>query len=417
MIMTSKTFISHDPSLRQVTLSAFCTIDQLKLNRCQSFLGDSHKQSFLGSKSKRQMKLLKKLTILTLSSGLSLLSSAWIAGNAQGNHHARGELVTQRLISEILKENRIGIDPARNLKVYLPASYHSSTRRYPVVYLLHNIFWNNDRMFEDGRILALIDSAFGSGLIGEFILVAPDYRTATTGSIYDNSPVSGRWLDFTTDEVVPLIDREFRTIAKSESRAVIGEMMGGRGALKLGMTRPDVFSLVYAMHPVATGMGEVPWSYSQIDWKKIYDQKTTSAASLDGIAQIFVVVCQTYLPNPDRPPYYCDFFMQPEGNTFKPDPINMAKARCGFIIGESLDEYTGNLKKLRGLAFDWGRFDAVYAHVDSNRELSRKLQDLGIAHQAEEYAGGPNENTWTQDGRFYQRVLPFLTSKLDFGKK
>lgn len=363
------------------------------------------------------MKLSKKIPTLILSLGLTVLSSVWIAGNAQGDHPAKGELVTQNLISEILKENKIGINPERNLKVYLPTGYHSSSRRYPVVYLLHNIFWNNDRMFEDGRIMELIDSAFGSGLVGEFILVAPDYRTVTTGSIYDNSPVSGRWLDYTTEEVIPLIDRKFRTIAKNESRAVIGEMMGGRGALKFAMARPDVFGLVYAMHPVATGMGELPWSYSQIDWKKIYDQKTTSPASLDGVAQIFVAVCQTYLPNPDRPPYYCDFFMQPEGNTFIPNPINMAKARRGFIIGESLDEYTDNLKKLRGLAFDWGRFDAIYAHVDSNRELSRKLQDLGITHQAEEYAGGPNENTWSQGGRFYQRVLPFLAAKMDFGEK
>ena len=63
---------------------------------------------------------------------------------------------------------------------------------------------------------------------------------------------------------------------------------------------------------------------------------------------------------------------------------------------------------MRGLAFDWGRFDTTQAHVTSNRMFSRKLEDLGIEHEAEEYRGDPWNRTWTEDGRFAERVLPFL---------
>jgi hypothetical protein len=50
--------------------------------------------------------------------------------------------------------------------------------------------------------------------------------------------------------------------------------------------------------------------------------------------------------------------------------------------------------------------------VISNRQFSRKLEDLGIEHEAEEYRGDPWNRTWTEDGRFAKRVLPFLRRHL-----
>ncbi|CAG5018056.1 hypothetical protein DYBT9275_05909 [Dyadobacter sp. CECT 9275] len=340
------------------------------------------------------------------------------AQNSPGAHPARtGKLVTATITSKILQENRIGISTDRKIKIYLPPGYENSGRYYPVVYFLHSIFSNNDVLMEDGKVTTLIDRAWMHAVIGEFIFVVPDYRTATTGSLYDNSPVSGRWLDYTTEEVIPYVDQKFRTMARKENRAVVGEFMGGRGALKLAMTRPDIFSVVYALNPVATGMGKIPWSYTQIDWKKLHTSTTYPDNSLDGISQIFLMVSQTYLPNLNRPPYYCDFFMEPDNGKFKPNVVNMIKAQRGFSIGETIYDYADQLKSLKGVALDWARFDPIHAHIDSNRELSRKLEDLGIAHEAEEYSGAPFEKTWLDDGRFYLRVLPFLARKMDFGTR
>jgi hypothetical protein len=79
-------------------------------------------------------------------------------------------------------------------------------------------------------------------------------------------------------------------------------------------------------------------------------------------------------------------------------------------------ESVPNLGTLRGLAFDWARFDGNEAHVFSARNLSRDLEDLGIDHEAEEYRGDPFNRIWTDDGRFYTRVLPFLNNRLVFDK-
>ena len=325
-----------------------------------------------------------------------------------------GTVVTEHLASMVLRENRIGIDPNRIVKIYLPAGYTGSTRSYPVVYYFHTIGGSAEKLFEDGNLVKLLERGFTNGVVREFILVAADYTTPTTGSIYENSPVSGRWLDFTTNELVPFIDGKFRTLRQRESRAAVGDFFGGRGALKLAMTHPDLFSVVYAMHPVATGMGSVPWSEVPVDWKKILRAKSPADLSGDGFARLFVTINQAFLPNLNRPPFYCDFFMELENGEPRLNVENTLKAKAGFLLEETLVESAANLRTMRGLAFDWGRFDPTQDHVYAAREFSRKLEDLGIAHEAEEYAGNPWNRNWTENGRFYARVLPFLERHLVF---
>ncbi|CCH52412.1 putative esterase [Fibrisoma limi BUZ 3] len=326
----------------------------------------------------------------------------------------RGTVVTETLSSAILRENHIGLVTNRRIKVYLPPDYATSGKAYPVVYYCHNIFWDNERLFEDGKLAALLDRGFANGIAQAFIFVAADYSTPTTGSVYENSLVSGRWLDFTTQELVPFIDRRYRTLRHRDSRAVTGDFMGGRGALKLAMEYPDVFGSVYALHPVATGNGDLPWASLSIDWKSIHQAKSYADLSNNGPTRLFVTISQAFLPNLNRPPFYCDFFTEPQNGELKLHPENARKTKRGFHLEETLEESAANLRTLRGLAFDWGRFDPNQAHVLSNRAFSRKLEDLGVEHEAEEYRGDPWNRTWTADGRFYTRLLPFLNRHLVF---
>ncbi|GAA0550012.1 hypothetical protein GCM10009415_34930 [Chitinophaga japonensis] len=313
-----------------------------------------------------------------------------------------------------MQENRTGLDPNRTIKIYLPPGYKDTGKSYPVLYYFHSIFWNAEKMFEDGNLVKLLERGFANGISRAFIFVAADYSTPTTGSIYENSPISGRWLDFTTQELVPFIDSHFRTIPHRNSRALAGDFMGGRGALKLAMTHADLFSVVYALHPVATGTGQLPWPYVQIDWKRIYQAKTYADLGSDHRTRLFVTISQAFLPNPSRPPFYCDYFMEPENGEPGLNVENTKKTKAGFLLDETLYESAANLRTMRGIAFDWGRFDATTAHVYSNQAFSRKLEDLGIEHEAEEYRGNPWDRTWTEYGRFYARLLPFMNRHLVF---
>jgi S-formylglutathione hydrolase FrmB len=345
---------------------------------------------------------------------LVLLALACITLQPLHAQSPRGSVTTDKLTSTILRENRIGLNPERKVKVYLPPGYATSRKSYPVVYYFHSIFTSFDRLLDDTNIVALMERGFASGVSKEFILVVADYTTPTCGSVYENSPVSGRWLDFTVQELVPYIDGKYRTHKSRDSRAAIGHFMGGRGALKMGMEHADIFSVIYALHPVATGIGNQPWATLQLDWKKIYAAKSQSEIT-EGFPQLFITICQAFTPNLNRPPFYCDFFMEPDekGNAAVHSQ-NTAKAKHGFHLEETLTESYTNLRTLRALAIDWGRFDGVEAHVLSNRNFSRNLMDLGIPHEAEEYAGGAFDKNWTEDGRFYTRVLPFLNRHLVF---
>lgn len=327
----------------------------------------------------------------------------------------RGTVIDLSFESAVLRDNRIGLNTQRAIKVLLPPGYAKSARRYPVVYFLHNAWWSPKQMFEDGRAQRLIERAFADGVIGEFIFVVADYTGPTTGSLYENSPVSGRWIDYTVDEVVPLIDAKYRTLARRESRAVVGDFFGGRGALKLAMVKADVFSVAYAMHPVATGTGDIPWASLEIDWPRIHAAKSFGELGGLGRTQIFWAIHQAFAPNVANAPCFCDFYTDMKDGKPAYNPDRVQKMQAAFLLDESLVEAAPALRTMRGLAFDWGRFDTTQAHVISNRQFSRKLEDLGVEHEAEEYQGDPWNRTWTEDGRFAKRVLPFVR-KLESGE-
>jgi hypothetical protein len=324
----------------------------------------------------------------------------------------RVTVVDEPFVSTVLRDNRIGLDPERAIQVLLPPGYPKSKQRYPVVYFLHNAWYGPKRMIEDGRAQRLIERAFAEGVVPEFIFVVADYTGPTTGSLYENSPVSGRWIDYTVDEVVPLIDRKYRTLARRESRAVVGDFFGGRGALKLAMVKADVFSVAYAMHPVATGAGDIPWSSLEVDWSRMHAAKTYGELGGFGRTQIFWAIHQAFAPNVAAPPCFCDFYTEMKDGKAAYNPDRAMAMQKSFLLDETLAQSATGLRSMRGLALDWGRFDTTQAHVISNRQFSRKLEDLGVEHAAEEYRGDPWNRTWTEDGRFAERVLPFLRKHL-----
>lgn len=128
------------------------------------------------------------------------------------------------------------------LAILLPPSYLSSpNRRYPVVYALHGYGDNVDQ-------LILAASPHLEGYAGpEFIMVGIYGDT----SFYTDSPTHGDVARMVTEEVVPLIDRQYRTIPGPQGRLLAGFSMGGFAAWTIGLARPDLYSGVWASCPGA----------------------------------------------------------------------------------------------------------------------------------------------------------------------
>jgi hypothetical protein len=236
--------------------------------------------------------------------------------------------------------------------------------------------------------------------------------TPLGSSWYVNSPVTGNWEDFMVQELVPYIDANFRTLPSRDSRGILGDFMGGYGAIRFGMKHPDVFGTVYAMHPVGTGSG-VQVMYSRPNWELLANAKSLDDVKKDGFSQIFATIFQAHLPDPDRPPLFIDLQAHKNGDQLVIDTAVTERLRNNFFIESMVPQYADNLKSLRGFKFDWSRSDTNYDHVYSNQALTHKLNEFGIPHEAEEYNGAWGGN-WGADGRIYTEVLPFFERHLVF---
>jgi len=168
-----------------------------------------------------------------------------------------------RVHGQSLAVNLEGDSPDRDVSVYLPASYATDPdQRYPVIYLLHGYTDSDHRWYGMvGHFIdvpAVADDAFGSGIAGDMIIVTPNAYTAYKGSMYSSSVTTGDSETYVAEDLIAYIDSHYRTIPNRESRGVAGHSMGGYGAIRIGMKRPDVFSSVYVQSACCMGGGVNP---------------------------------------------------------------------------------------------------------------------------------------------------------------
>lgn len=127
------------------------------------------------------------------------------------------------------------IESPMRVTVVLPDSYLApgDTAVYPVVYLLNGYGGNYTSWITVRPDLDRLASMYG------MILVCPDGRD----SWYWDSPIDSvmQMESFITKELVPYIDRNYRTRAEASGRAIMGLSMGGHGGLWLGIRHSDMF--------------------------------------------------------------------------------------------------------------------------------------------------------------------------------
>jgi S-formylglutathione hydrolase FrmB len=117
--------------------------------------------------------------------------------------------------------------------VVIPSSYEETSKHYPVIYLLHGYAGDHrvwSRLTDMERLADRYDIMF----------VCPSGGHA---SWYIDSPIDSdsRYETHIVREVIPYIDRHYRTIDDREGRALIGSSMGGYGALMLLCAHPGMF--------------------------------------------------------------------------------------------------------------------------------------------------------------------------------
>jgi enterochelin esterase-like enzyme len=172
-------------------------------------------------------------------------------------------------------------------RVYLPPCYGLYTERnYPVLYLLHGLWFSDDQ----GPRLGAVDIATRlilSGEIPAFIMVMP----------YDpNAREPGKTLfdELFIEELVPYVDANYRSLPEARYRAVGGLSRGAGWAIHFGLSHPDLFGVIGAHSPVifwedSLEIGKWLSAIPRMDLPRIYmdigagDPNSDSAVLLEGL--------------------------------------------------------------------------------------------------------------------------------------
>ena len=137
----------------------------------------------------------------------------------------------------------------RHVSVLLPSNYEASTRRYPVLYLLHGLG-------DDNTAWTIMTNLSGYAEKMNVVIVMPDGGR----SFYINSvsEPKARFEDFIVKDLMAWTDETFRTIPLRRARAIAGLSMGGYGAALIGTKYYKKYSAIGAFSGVVSLAHNMP---------------------------------------------------------------------------------------------------------------------------------------------------------------
>ena len=338
---------------------------------------------------------------------LAFGAAALLDAQGRGGRPASGTGTVERITvhGKALEGNLEADSPDREVAVYLPPSYaRDESTRYPVVYLLHGYGGRDDTF--TARLANLPESEdrlAGAQGFSAAIVVTPNAFTLHKGSMYSSSPTTGDWERFIAEDLVAYIDGHYRTIANRMSRGLAGHSMGGYGAVRIGMKRPDVFSSLYIMSACCLRANRNPRPEAMAPAEAIKTREQAEEASrASGFGpSTNLAFAAAWSPNPNNPPLYLD--LPVKDGKVRPDIVAKWVANAPL---EMIDQYESNLKKYYAVAIDVGTMDTLLA---SNKQLHDAMTRLRIPHSYEEYEG---DHTNKVGERIERNVLPFFSKNL-----
>lgn len=145
----------------------------------------------------------------------------------------KGEVIAETVVSRSL----LG---TRRVWYYLPPGYATATDMlYPVIYVL-----DGSNYVEKMDVPRVIDHLIANKSIPPVLAVFSE--PGDRQEEYSRNP---KWRTFITTELVPSVDKRFRTFPTPDHRVILGSSLAAYGAIDLAVSAPSVFGLCAAIAP------------------------------------------------------------------------------------------------------------------------------------------------------------------------
>ncbi len=160
-----------------------------------------------------------------------------------------------------------GLGCDRRMTVYTPAEYRKNpNKRYPVLYILHGTGGDEGAWEGLGRTSIIMDNMIAAGKAVPMIVVMPNCNVndpAAPGYTHEGMYITtdGRSygecnkFEMAFPDIVNYIDKNYRTIADKQHRALAGLSMGGGQTWRISLNYPDLFDYL-GLYSAAIGWGE-----------------------------------------------------------------------------------------------------------------------------------------------------------------
>jgi enterochelin esterase family protein len=150
----------------------------------------------------------------------------------------------------------------RRMHVYTPPGYESGNTKYPVFYLLHGAGDSDEAWTSVGRAGFILDNLLADRKVKPMIVVMPAGHTTRTmggGGAVGAAATDEFTADFVTD-VMPYIEKNYRSLNDRAHRAIAGLSMGGSQTLNVAFLHLDKFAYIGVFSSgILGGAGPEAW--------------------------------------------------------------------------------------------------------------------------------------------------------------
>jgi enterochelin esterase family protein len=159
----------------------------------------------------------------------------------------------------------------RRMHVYTPPGYEAGSQKYPVFYLLHGAGDSDDSWTSVGRAGFIVDNLIAANKTKPMIIVMPAGHTSQMqGMGRGAAPVAGappprdEFFDDFTGDIMPYVEKNYRTINDRAHRAIAGLSMGGSQTLNVAFKHLDKFAYIGVFSSGILGGNTADWEKNHL---------------------------------------------------------------------------------------------------------------------------------------------------------